>query len=165
MKKPRINALVTCWLACYTSLTWAASSLQADLKDLDYWSLILAASAGLVGGAGRTLISMISEQRTLLDIRYEALKDIIVAFVGGGFAYLIVQGYNAFAAGSPFGMTLPIITGDLRVIIIVLVGASRGKWMRTTDQLTTDVVDNVRRKIRGGQPIDPPSVTAPLETK
>lgn len=165
MKKQHINILVTVWLACYTGLAWAATSLRADLKDFDYWSLLLAAAAGLVGGAGRTLISLMSENRPLFDIRYEVLKDIIVACIGGAVAYGFIQGYNYFGALQPFGLKLPVIGGDLRIIIIVVVGASRGKWMRTADQFTMDIVDNARRKLRGGVPVDPPSVTAPLEGK
>jgi hypothetical protein len=165
MKKSQINALVSLWLICYTGLAWAATSLRADLKDLDYWSLLLAAAAGLVGGAGRTLISLMSESRPLFDIRYEVLKDIIVACIGGAVTYGVIQGYNYVAALKLFGVMLPIIGGDLRIIIIVIAGASRGKWMRTIDQGASDLVDSARRKIRGGVPVDPTSVVAPLEGK
>lgn len=163
--RARINFFATLWLMCYTSLTWAASSLRGDLKDLDYWSLILAASAGLAGGTLRTLISLFQERRPLLDVRYETIKDILVSFVGGGFAYIVIQGYNSFSDAHWFGLSLPAISGDLRIMLIVIVGASRGKWMRTADQFTTDLVDNARSKLRGGAPVDPPSVTAPLEPK
>lgn len=161
----RVQTLFAIWLATYSGLLWAANSLKDDLKDFDYLSLVLAACAGLAAGALRTLISLMQERRALLDIRYEAVKDIVVAFAGGLIAYIIIQGYNSFVVGKWFGLALPAITGDLRIMIIVIVGASRGAWMRTVDKVTTDIVDNARTKIRGGVPPDPASITAPLEGK
>jgi hypothetical protein len=62
-------------------------------------------------------------------------------------------------------MTLPQIARDFRILIIVVAGASRGRWLGVVDRLATDAIANARQKLRGGVPEAPSSATVPLGEK
>lgn len=158
------SRLLVAWLLCYSALTYAASSLVQDVAQYDWASLLCALAAGLLGGAGRTILTLVSDKEFVGNIRLVLMKDLVVAMIGGGFAYIAIQGYNSVAATATI-VSLPQIARDFRILIIVVAGASRGRWLGVVDRFTTDAIANARQKLRGGAPEPPPSVTAPLEGK
>ncbi|MDM0041890.1 hypothetical protein QTI05_22810 [Variovorax sp. J22R193] len=158
------SRLLVAWLLCYSALTYAASSLVDDVFQYDWASLVCALAAGLLGGAGRTILTLVSDKEFVGNIRLVLMKDLVVAMIGGGFAYIAIQGYNSFVGGLTI-VSLPPIARDFRILVIVVAGASRGRWLGTVDRFATDVLSNARQKLRGGAPEDPPSVRAPLEIK
>lgn len=157
--------LAAIWLCCFTGLVYAATSMSQYVRDFDYISLFFAAAAGAVGGFGRTVLTMLQKERPVLDVRNELLKDITVALLGGAWVYGWIQGYNALARNDLFGVTLPTVPDDMRVILIVLAGASRGRWMGATDQFISDAMQTLRSKLRGGAPAAPSSVIQPTPDK
>lgn len=161
-----INRLLAIWLSCFCALSYAATTTFAqDVAAYDWPSLLLAGAAGLLGGAGRTLLTLVSEKQFVGNLRWVLAKDLVVALIGGGFAYLCVQGYND-AVVTWTMVQLPPIGRGLRVLIIVLAGASRGRWLGVVDRFASDAIANARQKLRGGAPEDPPSSAAvPLEGK
>lgn len=155
------SRLIAVWLLCYSALSYAASSLFQDVAQYDYASLLTAFAAGLLGGAGRTILTLVSDKEFVGNIRMVLIKDLVVAMIGGGAAYILIQGYNTVAASMTI-VSLPPIARDFRILIIVFAGASRGRWLGVIDRFTTDAIANARQKLRGGAPEPPPSVTAPL---
>lgn len=158
------SRLLVVWLLCYSALTYAASTLAQDVAQYDWASLLCAFAAGLLGGAGRTILTLVSDKEFVGNIRLVLVKDLVVAMIGGGFAYIAIQGYNGIAAGLTI-VTLPPIARDFRILVIVVAGASRGRWLGVVDRFTTDAIANARQKLRGGAAEPPPSVTAPLGEK
>lgn len=155
-----INRLVGLWLMCFCMLSYAASTTFAqDVAAYDWTSLLLAGAAGLLGGAGRTLLTLVSEKQFVGNLRWVLLKDLVVALIGGGFAYLCIQGYNDWSSSLSI-VSLPPIGRGFRVLIIVLAGASRGRWLGVIDRLTADAIANARQKLRGGAPMDDQPITA-----
>lgn len=162
---PMLNRLLCLWLLCFSALSYAAGTTFAeDVAAYDWISLLFAGAAGLLGGAGRTILTLVSDKQFVGNLRWVLLKDLVVALIGGGFAYLCIQGYNDWASTLSI-VSIPQIGRGFRVLIIVLAGASRGRWLGVVDRLTTDAIANARQKLRGGAPEDPPSITAPLESK
>lgn len=162
--KRTTNHLLFAWLLCYSALSYAASTLAEDVAQYDWASLLCALAAGLLGGAGRTILTLVGEKEIVGNIRLVLMKDLVVAMIGGGCAYIAIQGYNSIA-GAVTIVTLPAIARDFRILVIVVAGASRGRWLGVIDRFTTDAIANARQKLRGGAPEDPPSIRAPLESK
>lgn len=164
-----VSRAAALWLCLYTAVCYANTTLAQDLAAFDWASLGLACAAGLLGGAGRTLITMISFKALVGNLKYVLAKDLMVALIGGGFALICVEGWNEMAAAMHEIdlVRLPRVTRGWRILIILLAGASRGRWLGTVDQLATAAIDNVRAKIRNGAPPPPPaSAVMPLsETK
>ena len=159
------NALLALWLLVFSLVSYAANRTFAeDIAVYDWTSLLLAGAAGLLGGTGRTLLTLVSEKQTVGSLKFVLLKDLVVALIGGGFAYLLVTGYNDWTA-SLTTMSLPTIDRGFRVLIIVLAGASRGRWLGVVDKLATDALSNARQKLRGGAPEPPPTLPSPLGEK
>lgn len=162
-----VNRLLGLWLMCFCALSYAATtSFAQDVAAYDWTSLLLAGAAGLLGGAGRTLLTLVSEKAFVGNLRWVLLKDLVVALIGGGFAYLCIQGYNDWARTLSI-VSLPQVDRGFRVLIIVLAGASRGRWLGIVDRFAADAIANARQKLRGGAPSDDTPITAavPLEPK
>lgn len=153
--RPLYSRLIAAWLACYSGLLWASTTFAQDVQAYDWLSLVFALAAGLLGGAGRTVITLVSQASVVPNTRVLLLKDLVVALVGGGVAYLCVQGYNS-AASSITLVTLPPVTRDLRVLIILAAGYSRGRWLGVVDRLASDAIDTARAKLRGGDNMPAP---------
>lgn len=158
------SRLTALWLLCYSALSYASSSLFQDVTQYDWASLLTALAAGLLGGAGRTILTLVSDKEFVGNIRMVLLKDLVVAMIGGGAAYFLIQGYNTWIASLTM-VTLPPIARDFRILIIVFAGASRGRWLGVIDRFTTDAIANARQKLRGGADEPPASVAAPLGEK
>lgn len=158
--RPTINRALIAWLCCYSGLTWASTSYAQDILSFDYMSLIFAAASGLLGGAARTIITMISPRALVGNVKILLLKDLIVALFGGAVIYMVIQGYNSWVSSMTI-VNLPPIARDLRVLFVVAAGYSRGKWFGVVDRFATDAIANASSKIRGGAPEDPPAAAAP----
>lgn len=154
MKTKAVNTLLFLWLCCYTGLTYAAGTLYDDFKTYDWGSLWVAACAGMLGGFLQTILTLSSDKRIVLDILRDAWKDLVVALVGGMIVFIIVQ-----AVSSMGWITIP---RDVRILLIVGAGFSRGRWQWAIGKLASDAVTRGRTVVRG----DPPtSANAPLESK
>lgn len=161
----RPNHLLSLWLLSYGTLSYAATTFAQDVAAYDWLSLIFAALAGLLGGVGRTILTLMSDRQFVGNLRWLLVKDLIVALIGGGFAYLCVEGYNDWTAGLSI-VHLPRIDRGFRVLIVVLAGASRGRWLGVIDRLATAAIDNARHRLRGNAAAEPPtSAAVPLESK
>ena len=152
-----VNVLGLLWLWCFAGLTWAANTFAQDVRGYDWESLLWGAAAGLLGGALRTILTLATDSRVVLDILRESWKDAIVALIGGGVAYALVQ-----AAAS---LHLFEVSRDLRMLIIVGFGWSRGRWMGKLDKITGDAINAARRKYLGATADAPSSAAMPLSDK
>ena len=154
-----VNRALFAWLACYSALCYAQNTLAQDLIAYDWMSLVFAAAAGLLGGAARTIFTLVSERAIVGNVKTLLLKDLVVAVIGGAAMYLAIQGYNS-AVGVMTIIALPPIARDLRVLLIVGAGFSRGKWFGTLDRFASDAIANASSKLRGGAPPEPPASVA-----
>lgn len=157
-----INNLIIVWLASYSALSYAAATFAQDVFGYDWASLLFAGLAGLLGGVGRTILGLLSDKQFVGSIWWVLARDLIVALMGGGFAYLCVEGYNDMFASA---MHLPRIDRGFRVLVIVVAGASGGRWLGTFDRFASDLIANARKRLRNGAEEPPPSIVAPLEGK
>ncbi|QHJ00129.1 hypothetical protein GT347_20375 [Xylophilus rhododendri] len=158
--RPTINLALIAWLAGYSTLTWASSTYAQDILAFDWMSLLFAAASGLLGGAARTILTMISPRALVGNVAVLLMKDLIVALFGGAVVYMLIQGYNSWA-GSLTVVTLPPIARDLRVLLVVAAGYSRGRWFGVVDRFATDAIANASQKLRGGAADAPPVVATP----
>ncbi|MCZ2496449.1 hypothetical protein GN316_06750 [Xylophilus sp. Kf1] len=158
--RPTINRALILWLGCYSTLTWANTTYAQDILAFDYMSLVFAAASGLLGGAARTIITMISPRALVGNVKVLLMKDLVVALVGGAVVYMVIQGYNAGVASMTW-VTLPPIARDLRVLLVVAAGYSRGRWLGVVDRLATNALTNFQAKLPGGAPNDPPAAVVP----
>lgn len=165
MQLRQINRALLAWLACYSALCYANTTFAEDVAAYDWMSLVFAAAAGLLGGAARTIFTLVSERAIVGNVKTLLLKDLVVAILGGAIMYLAIQGYNS-AASAITMISLPGITRDLRVLFIVGAGFSRGRWFGVLDRFASDAIANASSKLRGGAPQDPPpAVAAPRGDK
>lgn len=161
----RPNRLLSLWLLSYGALSYAATTFAQDVAAYDWRSLLLAGCAGLLGGVGRTILTLMSERQFVGNLQWLIVKDLIVALIGGGFAFLCVEGYNDWSSGLSI-VQLPPIDRGFRVLVVVIAGASRGRWLGVVDRLASDAIANARKRLRGGAPVDAPtSAAVPLEGK
>lgn len=159
MKNPRlVSAFVLLWLATYTGLVYAASLTQ-DFATFDYVSLGVAGVAGLLGALLRTILTLAQERYLVLDVLKQARRDFVIGFIGGLATYGVIQGLASWGV-----VTVP---RDMRILIIVAAGFSRGAWLPVMKRGAKDLIDNGSAKLRGGAAVsdDPPSVVSPLEPK
>lgn len=161
MKKyPRsVSVLAFLWLWSYTNLLYATVALgpfSADVQGFDFESLLYAAAAGLLGGAGRTIYSLASDKVLVGSLWREGLKDGVIAILGGMVAFVLVTYLANYWPG--------VFTREARMIAIVLAGASRGKWANWLGDMVSDGLGNIRNKVRGAPVADATSSSAvPLE--
>lgn len=156
-----INKLAAAWLCCYTAVCYANTSLFSDLSAFDWVSLLCAAAAGMLGGAARTILALVGEKVYVGSLKFVLVKDMVVALIGGAFFYMLVQGYNELTDSLKI-VSLPYITRDLRILVIVCAGASGGKWLGFVDRGVSDAIATARKRF-GVVPTDSPaSITAPL---
>lgn len=124
---PSIKYLLLVWLAGYTGLCYAASLFE-DMTSLDWPSVGAAAVAGIFGGLLKTILILSSRKVLVLDVLRQCWRDMLVAMVGAILAY----GAILVAAATGF-YTVP---GPARMLILVAVGFSRGRWQGLVEALS-----------------------------
>ena len=160
-KHPKsVSFLILLWLWSYTKLVSAAAlgPFSADVQGYDFESLLYAAATGLLGAAGRTIYALASDRVIVGSLWRQTLKDMVIASLGGMVAFGLVTFCARYAPG--------ILTSEARMLIIVAVGASGGKWVNWTGDLVDAWVARWMTKARGGAPRAepaPPSAIVPLE--
>lgn len=152
----KLKTAIGIWLCSYTAIVWATTTLAQDLQTYDWASLVLAACAGLVGGAGRTLITQLTKTTFVGNTKVLLFKDLAVAFIAGSAVFLVLEAYNTLAD------KLPLIRVDrgLRVFILAYAGYSRMAWLALLDSFASDVIDRFRKWLRGGE-VPPVAVNIP----
>lgn len=115
-----IKYLVLLWLAGYTGLCYAAGTLFDDMMAFDWRSVGAAAVAGMFGGLLKTILILSSKNVLVLDVLRQSWRDLLVAMVGA----IIIYGVMIVTQLTGF-YTIP---GVARMLILVGVGFSRGKW-------------------------------------
>jgi hypothetical protein len=160
MTGPResIKYLLILWLAGYTGLCYAAGTLFDEMTAFDWRSVGAAAAAGMFGGLLKTILMLASKNVLVLDVIRQCWRDLLVAMVGAVLVYglmLIAQMSGVFAVPSV-----------ARMLILVGVGFSRGKWQ----SLVEAVGFAAKKKVLSSLGADPareagPSALTPLETK
>ena len=163
-----VSLLIGLWLVSFARLLHAAAGtlppFSQDFRGFDFESLMLAAGAGLIGGAGRTIYSLATERVLVGNLWREALKDAALALIGGVVAWAVLTvAANFFPTH---------ITSGVRMVGIVLAGASRGKWANVLGDTISGLLGGLKSRIAvwagGGNtppPVDPPpSAVTPLES-
>jgi hypothetical protein len=153
-----VNALCLLWLISWTALSYAATTFAEDVYGYDWQSLLLAGAAGVLGGVARTILALASNQVEVYDVLRDLVKNLVVALISGGIAYIIVQAWNS--------LPLLQVPREVRMLLIASAGWAPMRFNKALDRLAGDLLANLRRRARGGVPDDlPSSASAPLETK
>lgn len=161
--RQRADFLCFVWLLGWSAVTYANTSLTQDVMDYDFVSLGLGALAGMFGGVARTLIALMSARQLVADAKILLAKDLGVSLVCGAIGYVVIQGWNSFAAGQPFGLELPTITKDLRILLLLVCGYAPRWAFNKIHTLADAAASRAHRSIRGTD--DPISEVAPLGEK
>lgn len=154
--KITVNVLLILWAVCAAQVVYAATFTQ-DLRVFDYESLLWGCIAGLLGGALRTIFTLASDNRVVYSILKESRKDMVVALLAGGCAYLLLI---AIASKYP-----DLITREIRLVAIVGAGWSRLWFFNNLNRVITSKLDDFNQKTRDGAPVEPSSAAVPLEGK
>ena len=72
-----------------------AGTLSADVKVYDWWSLLLAAAIGVLGGILALIVALATDHRALLEVTKEGLRNITVSPFGGMVAYLVLEAVSS----------------------------------------------------------------------
>lgn len=151
MKKrltPHCRAVVLwVWMSLLSwSLPAAAQSLGDGLKSYDFESLAWGVVVSTVGGAGRTVLTLLSPQVVVASIAREAWKDLVIAALAGAVMYLIVAAYNSFHATPalpvPFTVLLLAASGWARMGFFIW---SERAGQRIADSAVDFVIKRVNR--------------------
>jgi hypothetical protein len=153
------------WVACYSWLVHVHAAglgpFRQEVYAYDYESLAWAAAFGLMGGVFRTILSLMSEKVILLSIWRTMSRDLVFALIGGAAVYVLVE-WLATVMPGVFGK-------ELRMLAILVAGASRGRWQDFLAGAATDYTAGLRARLRTSPSVPsespPPSVTAPFSDK
>lgn len=164
MSAGSVRRMALVWVVCYSWMVYAYAAiptLSAEVSGYDYSSLMWAALFGFMGGVGGTIVSLMSDKVIVLYVWRQMLRDLVVALIGGAFIYVVFLWLQTLSPA--------IFNKELRMLAIVLAGASKGRWRDAATRLVADGLVNASAKIFGSQPrppeVPPPSVAAPLSDK
>ena len=159
----QLNRLVAVWLACYATLSWAGTTLSQDVRAYDWESLAWAGAAGLLGGVGRFILSLASDQNVVLRIPPGWWRGVLASVLAGLAGYVVVQGAAAVVVAywSPSG-----IPRDARTLILVGAGWMGLRFFGQLDVMGAAVATRIGKQISAGEipaalvpPADPPGGT------
>ena len=161
---PLVRLLSTAWLAGYSGLVYAYANanFSKEMRSFDYESLVWAAAIGAGAGLARTILWLASHDTVVVRLWGQLWRDLVIALFGGAMAYIALL---LAVAWWP-----EVFIKELRFLIILLAGASRGRWQNALADLVGAVLSRGMAYARGGPappPRDPPpsTVTLPLSDK
>lgn len=156
----RVETLVFVYLACWTALAHANTTLVDDLVAYDFASLAVSLGAGLFGGLGRTLIALLRRATLVGDTKFLLLRDLGVSAVCGAIVYVVIQGYNETAST---WWDFPRIGKDTRLLLLLAAGYAPNWAFAAIRRGADGVVQRAHKAIRGTDA--PISEVAPLGEK
>lgn len=157
-----VKALAMAWVLSYTGLVYAYVTLSQEMRGtFDYESLGWGAAIGAGAGIARTILWLASEKSVVIHFWGQLWRDVIVALIGGAFAYVLVT-YLATIWPQVF-------IKELRFIVILVVGASKGRWQNAVFDLVGILMVRVSRIVSGAEPVpvvvhEPTTITLPLSS-
>jgi len=154
-----VRVLIGTWLTSLSAVVYAAS-LAEVVRSFDFESFGMALVIAAFGGGARTILTLATEYPIVLAAIREAIRDLVVAVIGGGAVYVILMVVSAALPDN--GVTS---IGWVQVGTIALAGWSKGKWRTVIGDFISDYITRQRTKIRGSEPPGPPSIPAPLADK
>lgn len=145
------------WVGCFALLVRAYAAqptLSQQIPTYDYTSVMWAAIFGLMGGVGRSIIGLLSEGGIVVFVWKAMLRDLVFALIGGAFVYIVYLWLQVLSPG--------VFVNELRLVVIFVVGASRGKWYDAAADLTVAVLKKWRARFSGEPepPASPPTTVA-----
>ena len=143
-----VQFLLAVWGLCFMRVVYAAT-FAVEVRGFDYESLMWGAVAGLLGGALRTIFTLATENVVVYSVLKEARKDLVVSFLAGGAAYLMML---AITSKWP-----DLITRDIRMVVIVAAGWTRVAFFNRLNQLVTSKLDKTNENLRAGAKVIPPA--------
>lgn len=149
-----VHALLLLWGMCACRLVYSATFVQ-EVMLWDYQSLVAGAVAGLLGGLLRTIYALQVDDRAVFAILSEARKDLVVSFIAGGFAYLLMITIESKWPGT--------ITREVRFLGVLAAGWTRTAIFANAARLVRAKVDGKARALRDGAEEPPTSAAVPLE--
>lgn len=132
------------WLSLLSySLPAAAQSLSLHegLLHYDYASLAWAIVVAVVGGIGRTVLTLLSTNTVVLSVLREAWKDVLIAGLAGLAMWLLIAAYNS-VTGWP---ALPI---PVTVLLIAASGWARMGFFRWAEKSGEKLADDSLTRAR-----------------
>lgn len=148
-----LRRLLFAWVGCFALLVRAYAAqptLSEQLTVYDYSSVMWAAVFGLMGGVGRSIIGLLSEGGIVVFVWKALIRDLVFALMGGAFVYIVFLWLQVIAPG--------VFVNELRIVVIFVVGASRGKWYDAAADLSVVMFKRWRARFTGE---DPPAEPAP----
>lgn len=150
--KIAVNLLMLLWLCVVTRVAFAASFSQ-EVRLFDYESLLTAAVGGLCGGAFKTIFSLANDNRAVFLVLKESRKDLVTAFLAGGFVYVLMIMVESKWPG--------MVTREIRFGGVLIAGWAGTAVFTYAKRLARAKLDSKEQEFRAGAPKDPPS-SAPV---
>lgn len=89
-----VSILSIVWLvmaAILWPLSAYAASLSADVKVYDWLSLLAACGIGMLGGLGALIVALASDEKVVLHVTRDSLRNMIVSPIAGAAVYLLIE--------------------------------------------------------------------------
>ena len=152
--KITVNILLLLTLCFATRLAYAATFTQ-EVLIFDYQSLLVAALGGFCGGTLKTIFTLATDNRAVFAVLKEARKDLLVSFLAGAAAYLLMIVVESRWPGT--------ITREMRFFGVVTAGWLGKLFFMLLSSFARAKADNVAAGLRAGAP--PSSAAVPLGDK
>lgn len=150
--KIAVNFLLLIWLCVVTRVAFAASFSQ-EVRLFDYESLLTAAVGGLCGGAFKTIFSLANDNRAVFLVLKESRKDLVTAFLAGGFVYVLMIMVESKWPGT--------VTREIRFGGVLIAGWAGTAVFTYAKRLARAKLDSKEQEYRAGAPDrDPPTSAA-----
>lgn len=163
MNPRSIRLLAVLWVATCSAMVYAGAlvpSLSTELTGYDWSSILFAGGFGLMGGIGATIVRLMSTKVFVLYPWRQLLRDLVVAMIGGAVVYVIFLWLQTVSPS--------IFNKELRMIAIIIAGASQGRWRDVVSRFAVDgVAAGFARVFPSSGKADPPptSIQAPISDK
>lgn len=137
------------WLGLLSwSLPAAAQSLGDGIKAYDFESLAWGVLVAMVGGTGRTVLTLLSRDVVILSALHEAWRDTVIAALAGAVTYVIVAAYNSFDS-------MPTLPVPATVLLLAAAGWARMGFFIWSEKAGAKLADGavsfVTKKMGVGQ--------------
>jgi len=155
--KIAVHLLMLLWLCVATRIAYAATFAQ-EVRLFDYESLLTAAVGGLCGGALKTIFALANDSRPVFQVLRESRKDLVIAFLAGGFVYLAMIAVESKWPGT--------VTREIRFFGVLVAGWAGAAVFVQAARLARNRLDGENAKARAGAAEDPPiPAAAPLNDR
>lgn len=135
MNPRSLRLLAVLWMASCSAMVYAGAlvpSLATELDAYDWPSVLFAGGFGVMGGIGATIVRLMSTKVFVLYPWRQLIRDLVVAMIGGAVIYMLFLWLQTVSPS--------IFNKELRMIAIIIAGASQGRWRDVVSRFAVDGV-------------------------